>query len=38
VKTIQRLPVKITLDTNNDPKKIQLLRPGMNADVDIHIN
>ena len=38
VKTIQRLPVKITLDTNNDPKKIQLLRPGMNADVDVHIN
>jgi len=38
VKTIQRLPVKITLDANNDPKKIQLLRPGMNADVDVHIN
>lgn len=37
VKTIQRLPVKISLDTTNDPKKIQLLRPGMNADVDVHL-
>jgi membrane fusion protein, multidrug efflux system len=37
VKTIQRLPVKISLDATNDPKKIQLLRPGMNADVDIHL-
>jgi membrane fusion protein (multidrug efflux system) len=37
VKTIQRLPVKISLDATNDPKKIQLLRPGMNADVDVHL-
>ena len=37
VKTIQRLPVKISLDETNDPKKIQLLRPGMNADVDVHL-
>ncbi|WP_298223760.1 HlyD family secretion protein [Flavobacterium sp.] len=37
VKTIQRLPVKITLDTNNDIEKIKLLRPGMNADVDVHL-
>jgi membrane fusion protein (multidrug efflux system) len=37
VKTIQRLPVKISLDASNDPKKIELLRPGMNADVDVHL-
>ena len=37
VKTIQRLPVKISLDETNDPKKIKLLRPGMNADVDVHL-
>jgi len=37
VKTIQRLPVKITLDGNNDVEKIKLLRPGMNADVDVHL-
>lgn len=37
VKTIQRLPVKIALDTENDAEKIKLLRPGMNVDVDVHI-
>jgi membrane fusion protein (multidrug efflux system) len=37
VKTIQRLPVKIGLDASNDPEKIKLLRPGMNADVDVHL-
>jgi membrane fusion protein (multidrug efflux system) len=37
VKTIQRLPVKISLDATNDPEKIKLLRPGMNADVDVHL-
>lgn len=37
VKTIQRLPVKIALDANNDVDKIKLLRPGMNVDVDVHI-
>lgn len=37
VKTIQRLPVKISLDPSNDPQKIKLLRPGMNADVDVHL-
>ena len=37
VKTIQRLPVKISLSPSNDPKKIELLRPGMNADVDVHL-
>lgn len=38
VKTIQRLPVKISLNTSNDPEKIKLLRPGMNVDVDVHLN
>jgi len=38
VKTIQRLPVKISLNATNDPEKIKLLRPGMNVDVDVHLN
>ena len=38
VKTIQRLPVKISLNTSNDAEKIKLLRPGMNVDVDVHLN
>ena len=38
VKTIQRLPVKISLITTNDPEKIKLLRPGMNVDVDVRLN
>jgi membrane fusion protein (multidrug efflux system) len=38
VKTIQRLPVKISLNTSNDPEKIKLLRPGMNVNVDVHLN
>ena len=38
VKTIQRLPVKISLDASNDVEKIKLLRPGMNANVDVHLN
>ncbi|MND92239.1 Multidrug export protein EmrA [compost metagenome] len=37
VKTIQRLPVKITIDESNDPEKVKLLRPGMNVDVDVHL-
>ncbi|KDN54614.1 HlyD family secretion protein [Flavobacterium seoulense] len=37
VKTIQRLPVKISIDTTNDIEKVKLLRPGMNVDVDVHI-
>jgi membrane fusion protein (multidrug efflux system) len=37
VKTIQRLPVKISLNATNDPEKIKLLRPGMNVDVDVHL-
>lgn len=38
VKTIQRLPVKISLNAANDPEKIKLLRSGMNVDVDVHLN
>lgn len=38
VKTIQRLPVKISLNTSNDAEKIKLLRPGMNVYVDVHLN
>ena len=37
VKTIQRLPVKISLKTLNVIEKIKLLRPGMNVDVDVHL-
>lgn len=37
VKTIQRIPVKISLNDDNDLEKIKLLRPGMNADVDVHL-
>ncbi|WP_348798943.1 HlyD family secretion protein [Flavobacterium adhaerens] len=37
VKTIQRLPVKISLDSNNDAEKVKLLRPGMNVEVDVHL-
>ncbi|MEC5166405.1 membrane fusion protein (multidrug efflux system) [Flavobacterium sp. PL11] len=38
VKTIQRLPVKISLNPTNDPEKIKLLRAGMNVDVDVHLD
>lgn len=37
VKTVQRLPVKIILKENNKPELIQMLRPGMNADVDVFV-
>ncbi len=37
VKTIQRLPVKISLNKSNDVEKIKLLRPGMNVNVDVHL-
>lgn len=37
VKTVQRLPVKITLTDKNNPEVIQMLRPGMNADVDVFV-
>lgn len=35
VKTVQRLPVRINFTENNDKEKLQLLRSGMNADVDV---
>ncbi|MCX6171450.1 MAG: HlyD family secretion protein [Flavobacterium sp.] len=35
VKTVQRLPVRINFTNNNDKEKLQLLRSGMNADVDV---
>lgn len=38
VKTVQRLPVKISLTTNNTADKIKLLRSGMNVEVDVHLN
>ncbi|MBC7438815.1 MAG: HlyD family secretion protein [Flavobacterium sp.] len=37
VKTIQRLPVKISLNPSNDPRKMKNLRSGMNVDVDVHV-
>jgi membrane fusion protein (multidrug efflux system) len=37
VKTVQRLPVKIKLTDKNPKDKIALLRPGLNADVDVHV-
>jgi membrane fusion protein (multidrug efflux system) len=37
VKTIQRLPIKISLTENNDKEKVKLLRPGMNVVVDVHL-
>lgn len=37
VKTVQRIPVKIKLTKNNKTENISLLRPGMNADVDVHV-
>ena len=36
VKTVQRLPVKITFTDHNKPEIIAMLRPGMNVDVDVH--
>ena len=35
VKTVQRLPVRINFTENNAKEKLQLLRSGMNADVDV---
>jgi len=37
VKTVQRLPVKINLTENNEKEKVDLLRPGMNVEVDVHL-
>ena len=38
VKTVQRLPVKISLSKNNVEEKIKLLRSGMNVEVDVHLD
>lgn len=38
VKTVQRIPVKIEFTENNDKAKLQLLRSGMNAEVDVEVN
>ena len=35
VKTVQRLPVRINFTENNSKEKLQLLRSGMNVDVDV---
>ncbi len=35
VKTVQRLPVKIILTAENDPKTIAKLKSGMNVEVDV---
>ena len=37
VKTVQRVPVKIKLKVDNNKENVTLLRPGMNADVDVHV-
>ena len=37
VKVVQRLPVKI-LFTQNGDSLLQGLRPGMNVNVDVHLN
>jgi membrane fusion protein, multidrug efflux system len=37
VKTVQRIPVKITFSDKNDKNKLQLLRSGMNAEVDVTV-
>lgn len=38
VKTVQRLPVKISLTTKNDAEKLKMLRSGMNVEVDVHLD
>ncbi|WP_369048378.1 HlyD family secretion protein [Tenacibaculum sp. UWU-22] len=37
VKTIQRLPVKITFTQDNDSNQLNQLRSGMNVEVDVHL-
>ncbi len=37
VKTVQRLPVKVEFANTNDPL-IHQLRPGMNVEVDVHLD
>ncbi len=38
VKTVQRLPVKINFTDANSQERLALLRAGMNAEIDVHIN
>ncbi|QYS88848.1 HlyD family secretion protein [Flavobacterium davisii] len=37
VKTVQRIPVKIEFTNDNEKEKIELLRSGMNAHVDVYL-
>lgn len=37
VKVVQRVPVKIEFKNKNE-EQLRLLRPGMNVDVDVHLN
>ena len=37
VKTVQRIPVKIIFSNKSDNSKLQLLRSGMNAEVDVNV-
>lgn len=37
VKVVQKIPVKIVFDASTDPL-MDKIKPGMNADVDVHIN
>lgn len=37
VKTVQRLPVKISLTEANNKEKVKSLRSGMNVEVDVHL-
>lgn len=37
VKTVQRLPVRIDFKSDK-PEKLAILRPGMNVEVDVHLN
>ncbi|RZJ65726.1 MAG: HlyD family secretion protein [Flavobacterium sp.] len=37
VKTVQRLPVKISLTDKNDAEKLKRLRSGMNVEVDVYV-
>ena len=37
VKVEQRVPVRIALTKDNDPKQIALLRAGLNVETKVHI-
>lgn len=38
VKVVQRLPVKIEFNKGSDAALVKNLRPGMNVDVDVHLD